>query len=230
MITSIDTLNNRVGIGTISPDATLEILNTSTQLILSHSDPFDVLFTVGSTGALTILPTDSVTIDSALAINGLETINGVLGTTLTGTVSVTAATAAVTGSGTDFEGELVEGSAIEISGEVFTVSTIISANSLTLDSNHIAGATSVIATTDGTILTLLSNDGGTLTSISSLGIIGNILSDVDSNTKIGTQSLLKLTTGFFNTMMGHFTGKSITTGVSNVSIGSDALGTLTSGT
>ena len=64
---------------------------------------------------------------------------------LTGTVSVTAGTAAVTGTGTAFTTELAVGDAIKIGSEVFTVSAIASPTSLTLDSNHVAGASGATA-------------------------------------------------------------------------------------
>jgi len=76
------------------------------------------------------------------------TVKGNLSAALTGTVSVTAATAAVTGTSTLFDTELAVGDAIKIGSEVFTVSAIGSATSLTLDSNHTAGASGATAYKD----------------------------------------------------------------------------------
>jgi hypothetical protein len=61
-------------------------------------------------------------------------------TTLTGTVSVTAGTAAVVGVGTLFTTELVVGDVIKIGTELHTVSVITDALNLTLAANHVAGA------------------------------------------------------------------------------------------
>ena len=61
-------------------------------------------------------------------------------TTLTGTVSVTAGTAAVTGVSTLFLTELSVGDVIKIGTELLTVSVITSDTVLTLAANHVAGA------------------------------------------------------------------------------------------
>ena len=95
-------------------------------------------------------------------------VSGGLSEALTGTVSVTSGTNAVTGSGTSFDTELSVGDAIRIAGETFTVSAISSATSLTLDSNHVAGATSVTATVDDTYFQIQNGDGSDI-----LNILGN---------------------------------------------------------
>lgn len=59
---------------------------------------------------------------------------------ITGTVSVTASTAAVTGTGTLFTSELEVGDFITIAGETIKISAIASDTALTLASNHSAGA------------------------------------------------------------------------------------------
>jgi hypothetical protein len=85
-------------------------------------------------------------------------VKGNLSSSLTGTVDVTSGTAAVTGTGTAFDTQLNVGDAINIDGEVFTVSAIADATNLTIDSNHAAGATGVTATSDPTILSLNNGD------------------------------------------------------------------------
>jgi len=61
-------------------------------------------------------------------------------TTLTGTVTVGAGTAAVVGVGTAFETELAVGDVIKIGTELITVSVITDDENLTLAANHVAGA------------------------------------------------------------------------------------------
>ena len=83
---------------------------------------------------------------------GYAVQTGDLALALTGTVSVTASTAAVTGVGTIFNTEVRAGSAIKIGTEVFTVASVASNTALTLDSNHIAGASGVTAYTDNILV------------------------------------------------------------------------------
>ena len=64
---------------------------------------------------------------------------------LTGTVSVTAASTAVTGVGTNFTGEISAGDFILISGESRKVKSVDSATALTLILPHTAGASAVAA-------------------------------------------------------------------------------------
>jgi hypothetical protein len=65
---------------------------------------------------------------------------GNLSSALAGTVTVTQNSAAVTGTGTAFDTELSVGDSIKIGTEVFTVSAIASATSLTLDSNYLGSS------------------------------------------------------------------------------------------
>lgn len=227
------------GVGTVAPAEDF----TGNQFVANASDNAtitkvtvsvlrtgtDGVWEAASGSSTGLIFADLIAEGDAPTFDATVTIKGVLGTTLTGIVSVTAGTATVTGLGTLFESQLVEGSALQISGELFTVSTIIDNNNLTLDSNHSAGASNVSAFTDGTLLSIISADGGELFNFSPLGITGTILSDANSNTRIGTETLLKITTASFNTMMGHFAGKGITTGNTNVGRGSGALQSLVSG-
>jgi len=85
-------------------------------------------------------------------------IKGTLATALTGTVSVTATETGVTGSSTAFDTELAVGDSIKIGSEIFTVSAIGSATSLTLDTAHSAGASAVTAYKDSNLLLVQNGD------------------------------------------------------------------------
>ncbi len=61
-------------------------------------------------------------------------------TALTGTVTVSAGTAAVVGVSTAFETELAIGDVVKIGTELLTVLTITDDDNLTLAANHVAGA------------------------------------------------------------------------------------------
>jgi hypothetical protein len=78
---------------------------------------------------------------------------------LDGRVSVTASSAAVTGDGTSFLTQIKDGDAIMIADEIFTVNgTPASDTALTLDSNHVAGASDVIAYKDPDLLDIQNGD------------------------------------------------------------------------
>jgi len=101
--------------------------------------------------------------NKAIATTGKVTsatlkLTGNLSVSLTGTVSVTLGTNIVTGVGTLFTTQLAVGAPISIAGEIFTVAVITSATSLTLNSNHTAGAAGVVALTDPTLLTVVNSD------------------------------------------------------------------------
>ncbi|MFZ5390909.1 MAG: hypothetical protein ACOZAJ_01385, partial [Patescibacteria group bacterium] len=97
---------------------------------------------------------------------------GNLSSALTGTVSVTINTATVTGVGTAFTTELAVGDSIKIGSEIFTVSAIGSATSLTLDSNHLAGASGVTAYRDPTLLAVDNGDAVNKLTVTRSGNVG----------------------------------------------------------
>ncbi|MEK7216831.1 MAG: hypothetical protein AAB289_14690, partial [Chloroflexota bacterium] len=97
---------------------------------------------------------------------------GTLSSALTGTVSVTTGTAAVTGVGTAFTTELAVGDSLKIGTEIFTVSTIGSATSLTLDSNHLAGAAGATAYRDPTLLAIDNGDAVNKLTVTRSGNVG----------------------------------------------------------
>src|SRR3990167_8275572 len=103
---------------------------------------------------------------------GLLALKGTLSSALTGTVSVTINTATVTGVGTAFTTELAVGDSIKIGSEVFTVSAIASATSLTLNSNHLAGASGATAYRDPTLLAIDNGDAVNKLTITRSGNVG----------------------------------------------------------
>src|SRR4030067_551396 len=99
-------------------------------------------------------------------------LKGALNTAITGTVSVSAGAAAVTGVGTSFTTALVIGDSIKIADEIFTVSVITNNTSLTLDSNHIAGASGVTAYIDPDLFLIENGDAVDTFRMSKSGNIG----------------------------------------------------------
>ena len=138
-------------------------------------------------------------------------VKGNLSAALAGTVSVTINTAAVTGVGTVFDTELAVGDAIKIGNEIFTVSAIGSATSLTLDSNHTAGASGVTAykdsdllqVKDGNDVALMTLDkGGNLTvegtinaAVEGTSSNANLLDNIDSSSFLRSDVDDSVTTG-----------------------------------
>ena len=95
-----------------------------------------------SGGGNTTTP-DKVGVGTA-APTALVHARGNLSSPLAGTVGVTQNSATVTGTGTNFTTDLVVGDSIKIGSEVFTVSAIASATSLTLDSNYLGASGSAL--------------------------------------------------------------------------------------
>jgi len=124
-------------------------------------------------------------------------IQGNLSRTLTGTVSVTAATAAVTGTGTLFTQELVTGQSIQIGSEVFTVEAIADDQNLTLNAAHTTGASGETAYADPeSLLSVSSGDGSSLIHVDDRGRVGIGTAAPDSLFHVGNTNarhFLKLT-------------------------------------
>lgn len=98
---------------------------------------------------------------------------GNLSLPLTGTVAVTQNSATVTGSGTAFNTDFSVGDSIKVGSEVFTVSAIASATSLTLDSNYLGTtASGVTAYRDPNLLAVDNGDGVNKLTISRAGRVG----------------------------------------------------------
>lgn len=142
---------------------------------------------VAMTGNLN-LGTHRIFNSSALALKG-----GVAGG-LSGTVEVLSGTNAVEGTGTLFTTEVLVGDQVRIGSEYFIVSAITDDTHLTLASNHIAGASGVIASRDSTILSLQNNSSEALFNILASGKVG-----IGTNTP-GRE--LSIRGGDVNTFMG----------------------------
>ena len=98
---------------------------------------------------------------------------GNLSSPLTGTVAVTQNSAAVTGTGTSFATELAVGDSVKIGSEVFTVSAIASATSMTLDSNYLgSSAPAVTAYRDPNLFAADNGDAASKFVISRSGRVG----------------------------------------------------------
>ncbi|NOX76419.1 MAG: hypothetical protein GXP17_07370 [Gammaproteobacteria bacterium] len=115
------------------------------------NDNFTAIKTaVDDNDARTTTNTQDIATISANYVSG----NGDLSTALTGTVTVGVGDAAVTGVDTLFSSELNVGDPIKITGETFTVASIVDDLNLVLDVAHSAGALSVTAYKDGDLLTV----------------------------------------------------------------------------
>ena len=163
-----------VGIGTSSPVAALDVVGNgrfSENFYLNSGKNFhfdngvsnnysikktgtNLLFDTGGTFAFT---RGNVGIGTTAPTAQLHT-KGNLSTALTGTVTVTAAASAVVGTSTLFTTELTVGDAIKIGTETFTVSAIADATHLTIDSNHVAGATTATAYKDPNLFAIDDGD------------------------------------------------------------------------
>ncbi|MCF7918207.1 hypothetical protein K9L27_04430, partial [Candidatus Gracilibacteria bacterium] len=166
-----------VGIGTVNPTEKLDVAGNIAATGTICDGAGNCLDTLTDTGQWTISGSDisysagNVGIGVASPTAQLHT-KGALSTALTGTVSVTAASASVTGTTTAFTTELAVGDAIKIGSEVFTVSAIASDTALTLDSAHTAGASGATAYADPDLLKLDTGDGMNKLFVQSNGNVG----------------------------------------------------------
>jgi hypothetical protein len=173
-----------VGIGTANPLGKLRVGDSLFVDYLNNNyfGASNYNETVTLRGVTTILPSSGVTGLKILASGnvGIGTITptaqlhtqGSLSTALTGTVTVTAASAAVVGTGTAFTTALSVGDAIKVGSETFTVSAIADATHLTLDSNHVAGATAATAYADSALLKIDTGDSVNTFIIQANGNVG----------------------------------------------------------
>ena len=101
--------------------------------------------------------------------------DGDLSLALTGTVTVSAGTANVTGTGTAFLTEARAGTPIKIGSEVFTVASTSSNTALVLDSNHVAGAAGATAYKDNPYHQIYNGNGELVWNLASGGTSGSNL-------------------------------------------------------
>lgn len=132
----------------------------------------------------------------------LNMLKGALDSALTGTVTVSAASAAVVGAGTAFDTELQVDDAIKIVDEIFTVQAIADATHLTLDSNHIAGAAGVTAYRDPDLYSIQTGDGSARFIVTKSGYVkigdGFVSSHgLGAAGDIGIDGKLEVKSGFF---------------------------------
>ena len=190
-------VTGNTGIGTSSPNAKLHVLGTSSpDFMLEQSGNGSAQFSLKNSAREWWIQADNdpdrfsiqdrtagnqprLIIDSAgnTSIGALDPTarlhtQGNLSTALTGTVTVTAASAAVVGTGTAFTTALSVGDAIKVGSETFTVSSIADATHLTLDSNHVAGATAATAYSDSALLKIDTGDSVNTFIVQSDGKVG----------------------------------------------------------
>ncbi len=105
--------------------------------------------------------------------NALLNLKGSLSSALTGTVAVTNFSTTVTGTGTAFTAELAAGDSIKIGTEIFTVSSIASDTSLTLDSAY-QGQTAwgLTAYSDPILMAIDNGDGVNKFTVTRSGDVG----------------------------------------------------------
>ena len=124
--------------------------------------PLGTEFNVGPTGRIGVGSiTPSATLD----------LRGGLDNPLTGTVSVTASSTAVEGTGTNFDPECVVGGSIRIGEETFVVSDIIDDTHLTIGSPHTTGASASIAYSDPVLLSIKDSQNNELVRLQPEGTI-----------------------------------------------------------
>ena len=104
------------------------------------------------------------TIDSVLTVSGKPP--------LTGTVSVSAGTSTVTGTGTAFTSEVASGDFIEIAGEIIEAASVSSDTVFTLVSSHTGGATGVTAYPNPSLLKIQKGNGTDALVIDRNGYVG----------------------------------------------------------
>ena len=190
-----------VGIGTTSPSAKLVVDKGSEGLYLKvgggASGGRALTFTSstinGSVGALHTIAAISINGAIALTTAGSEkmristggnvgigntspdaslAVKGLLSLALSGTITISNSSNAVTGTNTAFLTELEVEDSIKIGAEIFTISAIGSNTSLTLDSNVSIASTNVTAFKDPTLLSVRNGDNGVQVIINKSGHVG----------------------------------------------------------
>lgn len=118
--------------------------------------------------------------------NTYYAIVGPLNAALTGTVTATNGSKTLTGSGTSFGTQGVAGDALTINGIVYTIASVQSTTSLTLDKVYAGTTASGLSATydhspkEGSFYTVTANDAGSVT----VNLNGDSLSTVAANTSV----------------------------------------------
>ena len=156
----IDSLNNRIGIGTSAPSSPLEITSTSNQLKISHDGGANALFSIIGDGELNVTPSGA----DVKIVSGLK----VTGDILLGTDS---------SNKTDVNGDLTAtGKITGNSGEFVSLSsTTITDGTLSINAGNISSAVDVSAATLGGLLTTPAQ-----TNITSVGMLDSLTVDSDT--------------------------------------------------
>ena len=156
----IDSLNNRIGIGTSTPSSPLEITSASNQLKISHDGGANALFSIINGGELKITPSGAdVKIDSGLKVTG----DVLLGTDNSNKPDVNGdltATGKITGNSGEF---------VSLSGTTITDGT------LSINAGSISSAVDISAATLGGLLTTPAQ-----TNITSVGMLDSLTVDADT--------------------------------------------------
>lgn len=105
-------------------------------------------------------------------LNGTITSVGNMTSQLTGTVTVVDNNTNVLGSGTAFLGEVREGSALKLNGQVFTVFSVTNDTSLVLDSANFGAASGIDVFTDPDYMKIHSGDGRNQFAVKANGFVG----------------------------------------------------------
>ncbi|MFH1838498.1 MAG: hypothetical protein ABH808_03330, partial [Candidatus Kuenenbacteria bacterium] len=147
-----------VGIGVTTPGAKLDVNGSINAKMFYDKDDTDYYIDPAANIAYSAVFKKNVGIGTT-SPGALLNLKGNLNTALTGTVSVPASSSAVTGSGTSFTTELIVDDSIKINSEIFTVLVITDNTHLTLSSNHVAGASNIIAYKDSDLFIVQNGNG-----------------------------------------------------------------------
>jgi hypothetical protein len=187
---------------------------------------------VGHYALQTNLASDVVAIGSeALDINTLGTANVAVGRSALGAATTAAATVTITTAGSGGPAGPTTYSGVQLTYVSGATAVTYPTADITVTSGAVSAVTIVsggtgFTATSGTVMTAAAASIGNTTGFTCTLATGSTAS---SNTAVGHQAGLSLTTGSNNTLLGALTGDAITTGSRNSAFGQNALGATTSG-